>query len=587
MQNTVGKWQREYDRFLAVSPESDVQVEKPSFMDDECSYHPVFLVPEQDVFIEWVYTFDLDNGIFSVNNSAHLRLDQLPDSCVWIESIINGSLHDVGEKIMLPGIVPVECLTSPATAKSISNTNAEPNFGKTDAPRATMVFSKGLEAIPWTRRHGPLLRGLVFRALRGKLEYQLSATLLQWDPDDFPFREYAYAALCMAAGGKYLTILPYDLGDHNSAYGFLPDNQFTGSCGRTATFQPNKQHGQKEPREFFSQLGSGSHLQGMTPGSSPETTVYWMSGVLIFLVNKLYEPYALENGIHAVACYVEKQQIQKKCNALLCSIEHILLIKILSSGEIQHTGVMPLYNISSHLSLDVRDRYPASVLDDLKQRRMEQLKTGDMDREIEAPQLDNALHVVKSPHVQGDPDSTFAALVNFFDVCAYEGMAPAKPCEGCFPHEIYGLIIDNVIDRPTRYACMEVSRTFRNFCLEKVLLGTDMMILPSESSRDCVKPVPGIHWFNKQSLSSGERLKIVLQAPGFWEPRIRKYREKFLQPSQEDAFMQIFTGTQHDRKSRLPLPLLLEKESDRLNEAGLDHLFGRKHPLRRQGQREW
>lgn len=52
-------------------------------------------------------------------------------------------------------------------------------------------------------------------------------------------------------------------------------------------------------------------------------------------------------------------------DAILTSIEHVVLVHIIPGIEIQYTGILPLFDIESHLTMDVRDRYASSYLEKL------------------------------------------------------------------------------------------------------------------------------------------------------------------------------------------------------------------------------
>lgn len=83
-------------------------------------------------------------------------------------------------------------------------------------------------------------------------EDSLAATILQLDPDDLPFREFAYAALCLAAGRKNINVVS------------SLDVKTTGTSGFI-----NKGTVYNWDSEVFSVLASGAHLEGSPPGSSP------------------------------------------------------------------------------------------------------------------------------------------------------------------------------------------------------------------------------------------------------------------------------------------------------------------------------
>ena len=93
------------------------------------------------------------------------------------------------------------------------------------------------------------------------------------------------------------------------------------------------------------------------PGSSPEQAVYWFNGALIMLTAKVYEATAFNEGILRIVRYREEKSPLASINAVLLSIEHVVLVKAFADGVVEHTGVMPLFEISNHLSMDVRERY--------------------------------------------------------------------------------------------------------------------------------------------------------------------------------------------------------------------------------------
>ena len=94
------------DRYLAVEPNSKQSESGDDEEPDESAIEfiaedqPIWIVPLNDLFIEWVYIIDLDREIFSVNNGAHYKLDRIPH-INWIESLANGLM---GDKISLPFI---------------------------------------------------------------------------------------------------------------------------------------------------------------------------------------------------------------------------------------------------------------------------------------------------------------------------------------------------------------------------------------------------------------------------------------------------------------------------------------------------
>ena len=127
MRKTLGEWEEEYQNFLERNPhDSSIQVQMPTFMND-AEHHPAYLAPINDIWIEWVYTIDLDEEVFTVNNSAHFRLDCIPRDDQWIKALATGPS---GEKFVLPGKVPVECLADLLVENHIPNTRETPYSSK-------------------------------------------------------------------------------------------------------------------------------------------------------------------------------------------------------------------------------------------------------------------------------------------------------------------------------------------------------------------------------------------------------------------------------------------------------------------------
>ena len=98
------EWEALYEEYLSVKPGNTVTINLQDFTQER---FPSLLAPLNDTWIEWIYTVDLDREIFSVNNGAHFKLEQIPHIS-WIESLADGGL---GDKISLPGAVSVEAVT--------------------------------------------------------------------------------------------------------------------------------------------------------------------------------------------------------------------------------------------------------------------------------------------------------------------------------------------------------------------------------------------------------------------------------------------------------------------------------------------
>ena len=91
---TAAAWEAEWNDYLTIDPGSEVKEIATEMMAEN---HPTWFAPLNDLFIEWIYILDLDREIFSVNNGAHFKLDQVPH-IDWIGALADGCR---GDKIQL------------------------------------------------------------------------------------------------------------------------------------------------------------------------------------------------------------------------------------------------------------------------------------------------------------------------------------------------------------------------------------------------------------------------------------------------------------------------------------------------------
>lgn len=192
---------------------------------------------------------------------------------------------------------------------SIENTVAE--AVQSILPPRKLVHPMGIGKTTWNQRHGAVFRTLLCSLFRYSKENQvekgLSATLLQWQPRDFPFRELAYTLLCMAVGGQHLIAIEHSHLKQDFAYAFLHDQPFKQDGARQR--QRNPCYNRAAPRHFppdsspecLSQLLSGSYLEGTMPGTFPNDIAYWFNGALVVLISGLrHDPSALEGGLQQI-----------------------------------------------------------------------------------------------------------------------------------------------------------------------------------------------------------------------------------------------------------------------------------------------
>lgn len=134
------------------------------------------------------------------------------------------------------------------------------------------------------------------------------------------------------------------------------------------------------------------------------------------------------------------------------SIGTLPFLKVLSDGEIEDTDVMALFRIESHYSTGVQETSPSGPSEEILYYKR-------LPREVNEQHEAYAAWLAKHPHTTDHTICTFQALITFFDAVARERIGPAKSHQGHLPNEIYALILQHVLDPPTRHACMIWFRT--------------------------------------------------------------------------------------------------------------------------------
>lgn len=91
------KWETCWDHNMAVEPNNTAPWKHCDIVEV-----PTWFTPLKDIMIEWVYVIDLDRELFTVNNGAHFRLDQV-SKINWPKALGEARLEDT---IALPARLP-------------------------------------------------------------------------------------------------------------------------------------------------------------------------------------------------------------------------------------------------------------------------------------------------------------------------------------------------------------------------------------------------------------------------------------------------------------------------------------------------
>lgn len=528
---------------------------------------PNFVPPSHDDYILWIYTIDLDNEVFTIDNGAHLHLNRIPrPNWIWIRAL---ALACHGDRVLLPR-VPEEAIADLVVKPASTIASMLDLYENLDI---RFVKAKGLNAFSTMQRHGPLLRARVFKFFQSASEEFLEATLLSWRPDEFPFRETAYAILCLASASFNLS--------------FIPTHQVS-QMGRIgyADFKPTE--GGSEKAEFLAHLGVGRHLEGVPPGSSPDSEMYWFDGALVSLAAQLLDcPEVFSGAVARVVEYCRSQRPNQCVNAILTSIEHVVLMRIYPGGEVERTELLLFFDIPNHISMAANGRYHSDYLEKLQEserqhtdylerlqirqektiiwREAEQRKWQGKSRiesgaQIEELQSEQYKSVDKETMVRDridvlislatvglksldhedadDTNTTFMALTAFLEASSRQQMPPSKPKEGIFPTEIYETILLNLEDLQTYHACMQVSRSFRDLSQRNGMMMNGVLMQAIDTSKAHCPTDASIPAFRMKTLATGQYQDVTVK-------NIEKDSKRRL----TDSNWEVVVGSEYNRRS--------------------------------------
>ena len=413
----------------------------------------------------------------------------------------------MGKRYSLAQLVPADSITTLALDPPSFTTSAE---YETLQKR---IFEPGsLDRLSPSCLTGLEFRWMLFNHFRLSQQRHLSVNLLSWRAQDLPFRELAFFILCLAVGGEYLALVdqrrvkkPYEEGLYR---GIMTNNE-SGNYTELAT-----------------SLAVGYHMDGLPMGSAPKETKYWLEGALICLVPRLDSPGVLGKAVADAIDYGHASCIADHFNAVLISIEHLVLIKSLPDGSVEHTGLLPLIPITNHLSMDARARYGDQALDAFYHANFskdnQEARDSDAESSEEGIEDEVELEPLHAPPGTAVTETaiqhSFMALLQLFEATACETLRPTQPNEARLPEEICEMVLRNVSDTKTYNSCLKVSRRFRLICQQRPLVTDNVVLLEvvPKDSAPCItenrgrrkrKPLPPPD-FLAVEVSSDQQMKV-------------------------------------------------------------------------------
>ncbi|CAF9940890.1 hypothetical protein IMSHALPRED_002210 [Imshaugia aleurites] len=448
------------------------------------SYMPIF----NDVLIEWIYVLDLDREIFSIDHGAHLKMGCIP-RLRWIYALAK---TDNGDRLLLPDLLPENATTSLVVRSDPPDVGLIQRYEELDIE---IVTPKGMQVFHPTQRHEPLFCARIFQFFQRAQTQVLAHLLLGWKPNDFPFREIAFTILCLGSGRQNVSLVEELRLANDDAHG----------C---ANLRSNTDR-DVEP-EFVAHMGVGSHLNDNPAGSAPKSSMYWFEGILVHLVARLDNPDTIPESVARVVQRAREDCSQQPVDAVLISIAHIVLVRVLSGHKVQHTKSLPLFFFCDQPSQDPRERFSPSKLKELLQRkeriaaredtRAERQArqryyadgTESKDDEIDDPEgdyeeegagsisfdLPKAVNLDEIYREITKTEPSFLALAHFL----HSSTRASVTTKGCFATEIYRLIIEHIGDVETHGACMAVSSEFRETCLRNSRFNEGWELRPNDAT---------------------------------------------------------------------------------------------------------
>lgn len=597
---------------------------------------------EHDVL--WDYVVNLDREVFTINNSAHMKLNRIPRDG-WIQALIKAARDDY---IVLPGLVPKDCVADLVLKTEVIPVGA---FNLYDSLGVTIDNWKTIADTPFSHCHGSQLGALVFKMFQGTYGEIFENLLLEWNADDFCFREIVFAILCIASPAKnlsliksrrvldspeagYSDIMSRDLPVISRKRSYNSDDSYnTGDSQNDGESDSGIEHPCEDPTtkrsdddgphtstrrgpsefqdadpEFVAHFGIGCHLQKNQPGSSAKKSIYWFEGALVVLAVQLTRTGAVAENVTRVLQYHQKNCARTTINAIIISIEHVILMTIDPHETVRHTNPLCLFALDTHQSKDASARYPAVCLEALENHvrnasamkmmkrrynaeRAEAVKnrkhmqtwskgilnsleggvdaTNKPERELELihckerqemydrnPETRNTLAITHKEEInkfrQVIPDDnetkeSFLALTYFLENAARQRIPTTQ---GRLPTEIYRTIIAYLPDTETYRTCMGVSILFRDICQQDLRVIDNLVVvacsLPAENHDLELNEAQND---NSHLIKTRNDINGIVREMEFCNAEDRFHRGQGCSTAEH---FKVVVGSQRDRRSILP-----------------------------------
>ena len=278
-----------FEEYLSVIPlkessEADFEVR-------EFALFPTIWPPPNTLFIEWIYTIDLDRELFSVDHEIHFPLSAIPNTWIRELNLIRGDDDDDDDHVALvPQAIDI----------SYPKLAVDETYVQLYEKANCSILQVEVSDFQLNVREG-LCFELAIRFI--KSNRPLFSTISSWGPEDVPFKGLAFVLLLLA--------------DHYS-FSFLP-------LTSSSTDRDDEDYN----------VGV----------ACPTTSSFWFAGAFVYLTTHLKDDAVRKSAIGHVL-ELTKDCPRSNFTAFLFSIRELVVIDISEEG-VKHTETLAFCGVTT------------------------------------------------------------------------------------------------------------------------------------------------------------------------------------------------------------------------------------------------
>ncbi|KAL2005852.1 hypothetical protein VTN00DRAFT_10345 [Thermoascus crustaceus] len=438
------------DNDESISPLSPSEIHARCFLavDDRLEGPPTQTAPDfrRLGWLEWTYIIDLDREVFSVDSAAHFKLSEIPRSNAWAKYLVLDKIR----RRKLSSKTPEQCIGSVIWVPEV-DARAKAKYHELNIKRVSpkTTIDPNFKGAP-----GQRFREGVFGIFQDVYRGLLDQSVLEWKPEDFTFREFAFALLSLTSG--QITFECIEVLD--SSYNLLP--------------------------EYLPECLSECHQPGVESGSAPLSTTYWFENVLVHLASRL-DLVDLEEASVAEAVEIGLSQGREHFHAIVFSVLDFVLIQVHTAEDgnvvVEISDLMNLFLFNekdiNHDCHEPQHFSPSDTDDGSDQPGVDQEDNSNLSGADDGSDQSEQ-EVCWKDHKRYRSSPCFIALMHFFDAAASQRVKGAN--KGVLPVEIFTSIMEFTDDQTYRNLAkvapcfLEMNQRKFRFNNEYAVVGADL-----------------------------------------------------------------------------------------------------------------